>query len=117
MLARAEEIAGELARRRTVRQFSERPVPQALIAACLRAACTAPSGANLQPWHFVAVGDAALKRRLRAAAEAEERELYAHRAPPEWLAALTHTPSPMGFLNEILERRSSPTSAASRSPR
>jgi nitroreductase len=167
MLARAEAIAAQLARRRTVRQFSDRPVPRALIEACLRAAASAPSGANLQPWHFVAVSDPGIKRRLRAAAEAEEREFYERRAPPEWLAALeplgtdsdkpflevapwlvavfaqrygllpdgrkvkhyyplesvgiatgmlltalhhaglatlTHTPSPMGFLNEILGR-------------
>ena len=88
MLARAEVFAAELARRRTVRQFSDRPVARALIETCLRAAATAPSGANLQPWHFVAVGDPEVKRRLRLAAETEEREFYAHRAPPEWLAAL-----------------------------
>jgi len=89
MQARADELAGELARRRSVRQFSDRAVPRELIATCLLAAGTAPSGANMQPWHFVAVGaDAALRRRLRAAAETEEREFYARRAPPEWLAAL-----------------------------
>ena len=89
MQARAEEIAVELARRRSVRRFSDRPVPRELIATCLRAAGTAPSGANMQPWHFVAVGrEPELRRRLRAAAEAEEREFYARRAPPEWLAAL-----------------------------
>lgn len=168
MEARAREIAAELARRRTVRRFSARPVPRALIASCLRAAASAPSGANMQPWHFVAIGaDPELRRRLRAAAEAEEREFYAQRAPAEWLAALeplgtdsdkpfleiapwliavfaqrygvlpdgrrvkhyyplesvgiatgmlitalhhaglatlTHTPSPMGFLNELLGR-------------
>jgi iodotyrosine deiodinase len=167
MLTRAAAIAAELARRRTVRQFSDRPVPRALIENCLRAAATAPSGANLQPWHFVAVADPRIKRQLRTAAEVEEREFYRHRAPAEWLAALaplgtdehkpfletapwliaifvqrygllpdgrkvkhyyplesvgiatgmlitalhhsglatlTHTPSPMGFLNEILAR-------------
>lgn len=167
MLRRAEEIATELARRRTVRQFSDRSVPRALVESCLRAALSAPSGANLQPWHFVAIADPAVKARLRTAAEIEEREFYAHRAPPEWLAALaalgtdadkpfletapwviaifvqtygvrpdggkakhyyplesvgiatgmlitalhhaglatlTHTPSPMGFLNELLGR-------------
>ena len=169
MLARAEAMADELAGRRTVRQFSDRPMPRILIETCLRPAATAPSGANLQPWHFVAVADPAVKRTLRAAAEAEEREFYEHRAPPEWLAALaplgtdehkpfletapwliaifaqryglladgrkvkhyyplesvgiatglliaalrhaglatlTHTPSPMGFLNEVLGRPS-----------
>ncbi len=167
MLARAADIAAELGRRRTVRQFSDRAVAREIIERCLRAAVTAPSGANLQPWHFVAVGDPERKRRIRVAAEAEEREFYERRAPAEWLAALaplgtdaskpfleiapwliavfvqqygtladgrrvkhyyplesvgiatgmlitalhhaglatlTHTPSPMGFLNEILGR-------------
>lgn len=170
MVERARAFHEELSRRRTVRMFSDRPVPREVIEECLRAAGTAPSGANLQPWHFVVVTDPALKRRIREAAEAEEREFYTHRAPPEWLAALaplgtdehkpyletapyliaifgqrygvaadgsrtthyyvaesvgiatgfliaalhhaglatlTHTPSPMGFLNEILGRPSS----------
>lgn len=167
MLARAGAFADEMARRRTVRDFSPRAVERAVIEQCLRAAGSAPSGANQQPWRFVAVADAALKRRIRVAAEAEEREFYAHRAPAEWLSALaplrtdadkpfletapwligvfyerygldasgakskryyphesvgiacgllvaalhhaglaslTHTPSPMGFLNDILGR-------------
>jgi nitroreductase len=167
MLARATAFAEELARRRTVRTFADRPVPQAIIEQALRAAGTAPSGANLQPWHFVAVSSAEVKREIRLAAEAEEREFYANRATPEWLedlaplgtdpdkpfleeapwlvaifgqryrvmpdgarrpnyyvpesvgiatgfliaalhhaglATLTHTPSPMGFLNRVLER-------------
>lgn len=167
MAARAREFADRVARRRTVREFSARPVAREIIADCLRAAGSAPSGANLQPWHFVAVADAALKQRIRVAAEAEEREFYQRIAPPEWLAALaplgtdehkpflevapwliavfaqkwgrlpdgskvkhyypnesvglatgilitalhqaglatlTHTPSPMGFLNELLDR-------------
>ena len=167
MLARARDFAAEMARRRTVREFSPRAVERAVIEHCLRAAGTAPSGANQQPWRFVAVADAAVKRRIRVAAEAEEREFYAHRAPAEWLSALaplgtdadkpflevapwligvfyerygvdadgtrakryypqesvgiacgmllaalhhaglatlTHTPSPMGFLNDILGR-------------
>jgi nitroreductase len=167
MAERARAFAEEMGRRRTVRDFADRPVPRALIEDCLRAAGTAPSGANQQPWHFVAVSDPAVKSRIRAAAEAEEREFYAHRAPPEWLEALaplgtnadkpfleaapwliavfirrferlpdggkrkhyytdesvglatgllvaalhhaglvslTHTPSPMKFLNEILDR-------------
>lgn len=154
-------------RRRTVRDFSDRPVPRDAIEWCLRAAATAPSGANLQPWHFVAVSDPGTKHRIRVAAEEEEREFYARRAPKEWLEALaplgtdadkpflerapwviaifsqlygvlgrgrkvkhyyavesvgiatglliaavhqaglvslTHTPSPMGFLNDILGR-------------
>jgi nitroreductase len=154
-------------RRRTVRDFDLRPVPREVIAACIAAAGTAPSGANQQPWHFVAVSAPDVKRRIRLAAEAEEREFYERRAPEEWLdalrpigtdwhkpfletapwliaifvqkwgraadgskvkhyypaesvgiatgllitalhsaglATLTHTPSPMGFLNEILGR-------------
>lgn len=88
MAARARAFADEMARRRTVRDFSSRPVPRALIEDCLRAAGTAPSGANQQPWHFVAVADPDVKRRIREAAEAEERAFYAHRAPPDWLEAL-----------------------------
>lgn len=167
MLARATAFHQELERRRTVRQFSDRPVPRAVIEECLAAAGTAPSGANMQPWHFVVVEDADTKTTIRAAAEEEEREFYQSRAPREWLEALaplgtdsnkpfletapiliavfvqrhgiaangtpfrhyyatesvglatgvlitaihhaglvslTHTPSPMGFLNEILGR-------------
>lgn len=170
MLSRAQEFAATMARRRTVRDFSDEPVPRALIEQAIRAAGTAPNGANLQPWHFVAVGDPAVKRTIRLAAEEEEREFYAERATPEWLedlaplgtdsdkpflerapwligifgeryrpqpdgsrranyyvqesvgiatgfliaalhhaglATLTHTPSPMGFLNEILGRPAS----------
>jgi len=169
MVERATSFREELARRRTVRMFSDRPVPRDVIEQCLLAAGSAPSGANLQPWHFVVVSDPSVKRRIREAAEIEEREFYAHRAPPEWLAALaplgtdedkpyletapyliaifgerhgvaadgskvthyyvaesvgiatgfliaalhhaglatlTHTPSPMGFLNEVLARPS-----------
>jgi len=167
MQRRAAEFHADMRRRRTVREFSDRPVPREVLEHCLLAAGTAPNGANLQPWHFVVVGDAAAKRRIRAAAEAAELEFYRHRAPAEWLAALaplgtdehkpfldtapwliaifaqthgvlpdgrkvkhyyvqesvgiatgilitaihhaglvslTHTPSPMGFLNQILER-------------
>ena len=167
MIARAQRFADTMAGRRTVRDFSERSVPREVIEACLRAAGTAPSGANQQPWHFVAIANAEVKRRIRVAAEAEEREFYERRAPGEWLdalaalgtdankpflerapwliavfyertgplldghkakryyphestgiatgllitalhhavlATLTHTPSPMAFLNEILER-------------
>jgi iodotyrosine deiodinase len=166
MIERSREFAADLARRRTVRQFSDRPVPRSVIEACLEAASTAPSGAHLQPWHFVVVSDPDLKRRIREAAEQAEREFYAH-APDEWLqalaplgtdahkpyletapyliavfaqryglspggarrthyyvmesvgiatglllaalhhaglASLTHTPNPMGFLSQVLER-------------
>ncbi|MBP6626946.1 MAG: nitroreductase family protein [Arenimonas sp.] len=87
-LAGATALARELATRRTVRDFASTPVPRAVIEACLGAAGSAPSGANQQPWHFVAVSDPALKRRIREAAEAEEREFYQRRAPEEWLQAL-----------------------------
>lgn len=88
MKARAREFYEEIRRRRTVREFSPRPVPREVIEDCLRAAGTAPSGANLQPWHFVVIADPATKRRIREAAEVEEREFYAGRAPREWLDAL-----------------------------
>ncbi len=75
-------------RRRSVRMFSDRPVPRTVIENVIRAAGTAPSGANKQPWRFVAVQDPALKREIRIAAEAEEHEFYARRANPQWLADL-----------------------------
>jgi len=169
MTSRAEAFYEDVKRRRTVREFSDRPVPRAVIEHCIRAAGTAPNGANLQPWHFVAVADPGIKRKIRAGAEEEEREFYNGKAPQEWLDALaplgtdehkpfleiapwliaifgesygelpdgrkvkhyytqesvgiatgilitaihhaglvslTHTPSPMGFLNEILGRPS-----------
>lgn len=149
--------------RRTVRMFSDRPVSREVIENCVLAAGTAPSGAHKQPWRFVAVADPELKRKIRAAAEEEEREFYGRRAGEEWLkdlepfetnpdkpfieiapwivvvfkmmktdeggqvyyvnesvgiavglflaavhhaglASLTHTPSPMGFLSDVLER-------------
>lgn len=167
MLATARRLSAEMQRRRSVRQFSDEPVPRELVEHALRIGASAPSGAHLQPWTWVVVGDPATKARLRAAAEAEERAFYAERATPEWLAALaplgtdevkehlttapwvvvlfrhrhevlpdgtrrrnyystescgiaagfflmalhqfglcslTHTPSPMGFLAELLER-------------
>lgn len=167
MRRRVAEFHAEIRRRRSVRDFSPRPVPRDIIEQALLAAGTAPSGANMQPWHFVAVTDHELKRRIREGAEEEERAFYHGRAPREWLdalsplgtdehkpflevapfvlvvfsmiygvlpdgrkvknyyvqesvgiavglliaalhhaglATLTHTPSPMGFLNEILGR-------------
>lgn len=167
MQRRAATQLEEMRRRRTVRDFSDRPIPEGVLENCLRTAGTAPSGANLQPWHFAVVRDPGLKRRIRQAAEAEEREFYARRAPKAWLedlallgtdqhkpylerapalvvifaehyrlnpdgskrhtyyagesvgiatgmlitalhhaglVSLTHTPSPMRFLNELLER-------------
>lgn len=168
-MRRAREFYEAMQRRRTFRDYSDRPVSREVIEYCLRAAGTAPSGANLQPWHFVAISDPAMKHEIRAAAEAEENEFYEHRAPKAWLealapigtdsskpflktapwliavfaqpfriladgtrsptyyasesvgiatgilitaihscglVALTHTPSPMGFLNKILGRPS-----------
>lgn len=167
MMRRAEDFYCSMRTRRSVREFSDRPVPRDVIEYCLKTAGSAPNGANLQPWHFVVVSDPQLKRAIREGAEAEEREFYSHRATPQWLAALaplgtdenkpfletapylivifaqsyaingegkrirhyyvqesvgiatgllitavhnaglvslTHTPSPMGFLNEILGR-------------
>ena len=88
MQARAREFYEEVRRRRTIRQFSPRPVPREVIEDCLRAAGTAPSGANLQPWHFVVVTDPEVKKKIREAAEVEEREFYSGKAPQEWLDAL-----------------------------
>jgi nitroreductase len=88
MRARLEEFYTDMDRRRTVREFSDRPVPRDIIETALKAANTAPSGANLQPWHFVVVSGPETKKKLREAAEVEEREFYTHRASEEWLAAL-----------------------------
>lgn len=167
MKAAAARFYEEISRRRTVRDFSDRPVSREIIEQALKAAGSAPSGANMQPWHFVAVSDPGLKRQIREAAEHEEKEFYEHRASKEWLevleplgtdehkpfletapwliavflkkfsfndegkrfknyytaesvgiacgfllaalhtaglATLTHTPSPMKFLNRLLER-------------
>lgn len=169
MVERAKSFREELQRRRSIRTFSNRPVPREIIDECLLAAGTAPSGANLQPWRFVVVSDPEVKKQIREAAEIEEREFYERRAPKEWLealaplgtdwrkpfleeapylivifsmsntllpdgakrknyyatesvgiatgmlitaihhaglASLTHTPSPMAFLNKILKRPS-----------
>lgn len=166
MLRRSQEFHAEMERRRTVRDFSGRSVPEEIVTNAIRTAGTAPSGAHKQPWTFVLVGDAGSKARIREAAEAEEKESYERRMPSEWLddlallgtdwrkpflticpwlivvmaqsyaatprglakhyyvqesvgiatgfllaalhhaglATLTHTPSPMGFLREILMR-------------
>ncbi|WP_296574582.1 nitroreductase family protein [Phreatobacter sp.] len=88
MQARAETFLADIRRRHTVRDFSSRPVPRLLIETCIRAAGTAPNGANHQPWHFCVIGDPAVKRRIREAAETEEREFYAGKAGEEWLKAL-----------------------------
>jgi nitroreductase len=88
MRVRLEEFYTDMNRRRTVREFSDRHVPRDIIETALRVANTAPSGANLQPWHFAVVSGPATKKKIREAAEAEEREFYTHRASDEWLAAL-----------------------------
>ena len=87
-LAAAEAFRGYMKKRHSVRQYSQRVVPEAVITACIQAAGTAPSGANHQPWHFVAIADAAMKARIRAAAEEEERAFYSGSGGDEWLAAL-----------------------------
>ena len=87
-LAGAEGFLAFMRKRHSVRDYSTRPVPEAVIAACIAAAGTAPSGANHQPWHFVAISDPAMKARIREGAEEEERAFYAGGAGDEWLAAL-----------------------------
>lgn len=88
MRDRLDEFYADVDRRRTVREFSDRTVPRDIIETALMVANTAPSGANLQPWHFAVVSGAETKKRIREAAEVEEREFYEHRASEEWLAAL-----------------------------
>ena len=88
MLQESQSFYQLMARRRTVRDFSGQKIPPGVLENAIRAAGTAPSGANMQPWHFVIVRDAAIKKRIREAAEIEERELYGHRASDEWLKAL-----------------------------
>jgi iodotyrosine deiodinase len=88
MLRRARDFYAEMDRRRTTRHFSAEPVPRELIELAVRTAGTAPSGAHQQPWTFVVVSDPKIKRRMREAAEEEERVNYGGRMPPEWLSAL-----------------------------
>jgi iodotyrosine deiodinase len=90
MLREAEAFLEKMRLRRTVRDFSDRPVPREVIERCILAAGTAPNGANRQPWRFVVVGDPGLKRQIREAAEEEEKSFYGGRAPEDWLAALAH---------------------------
>lgn len=88
MAVRASQFYEDVNRRRTTRYFSERPVPRGVIETCLLAAGTAPSGANHQPWHFTVIECADIKRKVREAAEEEERVFYQQKAPQEWLDAL-----------------------------
>lgn len=88
MLARSRAFLARMQRRRTVRDFSTEPVPFELIANAVATAGSAPSGANQQPWTFVVISDPDVKRRIREAAEAEEKESYARRMSAEWLDAL-----------------------------
>lgn len=88
MLQAVQGFYDHIRTRRTVRDFSARPVAREIIENALKAAGTAPSGANMQPWHFVVIGDPALKSQIRVAAEQEEKEFYEHRASAEWLKAL-----------------------------
>jgi nitroreductase len=88
MRQRAAGFYIDLARRRSVRDFDCRSPPKDVIEHCLRTAGTAPSGANMQPWHFVAICDPAIKKQIREAAEEQERAFYAGRASDEWLEAL-----------------------------
>ncbi len=87
-IKRSESFYNQIKKRRTVRDFSNKPVSKDVIENCIRTAGTAPSGANLQPWHFVVVSDLKIKKRIRFAAEKEEKEFYTNRAPKEWLDAL-----------------------------
>ena len=166
MVRRSKRFLEMIKSRRTVRDFSEKNIPVGVIETAVRAAASAPSGANKEPWHFVIVKDPAVKKKIRVAAEKEEKEFYEHRAPDSWLkdlnqfktdwhkpflevapalvvvfrqsyrdlgstrrknyyvnesvgiasgfllaalhnaglVTLTHTPSPMGFLEKILKR-------------
>ena len=88
MLQAVQDFYSCVRKRRTVRDFSDRPVAREIIEIALKAAGTAPSGANMQPWYFVAVADPDLKRKIRIAAENEEKAFYQHRASEEWLEAL-----------------------------
>ena len=84
----AEAFRTAMKSRRTVRDFSQRSVPHRVIESCLGAAHSAPSGANLQPWHFVIIKNKKIKKEIRKAAEKEEKKFYNKVAPTEWLKAL-----------------------------
>jgi len=88
MIQISEEFYDEMNQRRTVREFSYKPIDKKVIENCIKTAGTAPSGANKQPWYFVAVSDPEIKKEIRIAAEKEEKAFYEGRAPQEWLDAL-----------------------------
>lgn len=88
MQERSKKFYQSISRRRTVRDFSNQPIPPNVIESCLQAAGSAPSGANRQPWHFAVVQDPEIKRQIRMGAEQEEQEFYESRAPQDWLDAL-----------------------------
>ncbi len=88
MQQQARDFYQLMSKRRSVRDFSDKPVPASVLEDAILAAGTAPSGANMQPWHFVVVQDQEIKQKIREAAEIEERELYENRASEEWLDAL-----------------------------
>lgn len=90
MIERSQRFYNEIKTRRTVRDYSEESFPVEVIENCIMAAGTAPNGANLQPWHFVVVSDKEIKKKIRIAAEEEERGFYGGKAPQEWLDALSH---------------------------
>ena len=90
MIESSAVFLDQLKKRRTVRDYSSKDVPLEIIENSIKAAATAPSGANQQPWHFVIVRDQMIKKEIRIAAEKEETEFYAHKAPDEWLNALHH---------------------------
>jgi len=89
MLKRSTEFLEEMKKRRTVREFSSKEVPLEIIENCVKAAITAPSGANMQPWHFIIITDSEIKKKIRIAAEKEEHDFYTKRATKEWLNALS----------------------------
>ena len=89
MRERSDQMLATLLTRRTIRDFSDKPVPRDVIETAIKAAATAPNGANQQPWHFAAISNPDMKRRIREAAEEEERAFYGGRASEEWLDALT----------------------------
>ena len=89
MIEKSKQFYDQIKTRRTVRDFSDKTISKEVIENCLKAAGTAPSGANLQPWHFVVVSKPEIKKKIRIAAEEEEKEFYTNRAPKDWLEALT----------------------------